>query len=62
MAKLLTAICFDGNGNVYKYRKIKNSPYWLTNFENFIKASKNCIYINYYDRETKLFFKRQNLQ
>lgn len=61
MTKLLTAICFDGTGNVYKYRKIKNSIYQLNLFELFVKNERNCIYINYYDKETKLFYKRQNL-
>jgi hypothetical protein len=60
MTKFFTAICFDHLGKPYKYRKIQNKPYQLQKFEDFCR-SKNIKYINYYDRETKLYIKRANL-
>lgn len=51
----LTALCCDNFGKWYKYRMIKESK--TNEFEKFVR-SKQIRYINYYNKETKLFVKR----
>jgi len=58
--KLLTAICFDLDNKAYKYRRIQNNTRSLNNFESFART-KSIKYINYYDRDTKLFLRQQKL-
>ena len=60
MTKLFTAIGFDATGKAFKYRRILNRERNLKNFESFART-KNIIYVNYYDRETKNFVMRKNI-
>ena len=60
MEKLLTAICFNQDNKAFKYRRIINRLGSIENFENFLR-SKNIIYVNYYDKETKKFIKQRKL-
>lgn len=58
MKKRYTAIVFfdkDKNIAPFKYRNIDN----FTHFENFLKKTYNNLqYVNYYDKETKLYYSR----
>lgn len=60
MEKLLTAICFDKNNKAYKYRRIINRLGSVDNFEKFLRT-KNIIYVNYYDKESKKFIRQKRL-
>ena len=58
MKKKYTAIVFFKDKNIppFKYRNIDN----MINFESYInKNLQNLDYINYYDKETKLYFTRK---
>ena len=50
-----TALCVDNNGKWMKYRNIKQEK--TNTFEKFCKL-KNVRYINYYDKQTKMYIKR----
>ena len=57
MKKRYTAIVFFKDKNVapFKYRNIDN----FISFESYLlKNFQNLDYINYYDKETKLYIKR----
>jgi hypothetical protein len=57
MKKRYTAIVFfkDKNLAPFKYRNIDN----FISFESYLfKTFQNLDYINYYDKETKLYIKR----
>jgi hypothetical protein len=57
MKKRYTAIVFFKDKNVapFKYRNIDN----FISFESYLfKTFQNLDYINYYDKETKLYIKR----
>lgn len=60
MTKLLTAICFDKLGKAYKYRRLQNKETHIKRFESFCRT-KNIDYINYYDKETRAYLRRQKL-
>ena len=58
MKKKYTAIVFFKDKNIapFKYRNIDN----MINFESYInKNLQNLDYINYYDKETKLYITRK---
>jgi len=57
-SKFYTAICFDFNNKPYKYRNIKASARTMASFEKFC-SSKDILYINYYDKATKLFIEQK---
>jgi hypothetical protein len=61
MKKRYTAIVFfekDKKIDPYKYRNIDN----FIHFENFLKKTYNNLhYVNYYDKETKLYHSRNYL-
>lgn len=60
MTKNLTAICFDFNGHVRKYR-LRNKNIEIENFEKFL-SGYSFKYINYYDKENKKFLYRKYLK
>jgi hypothetical protein len=58
MKKKYTAIVFFKDKNIapFKYRNVDN----FISFESYInKNLQNLNYINYYDKETKLYFTRK---
>jgi len=57
---MLTAICFDSNNKAFKYRRIINKLGSVENFEKFLRT-KNIIYVNYYDLQTKKFITQKRL-
>jgi hypothetical protein len=63
--KYLTAIIFKDNGEVLKYRNIRNYSFnpelfYNPKFLNFVANNKG-ITINLYSKETKQFFKQVKL-
>jgi hypothetical protein len=60
MTKNLTAICFDFSGHVRKYR-IRNKVKEIESFEKYLSGYA-FKYINYYDKDSKLFLYRKYLQ
>jgi hypothetical protein len=60
MEKLITAIAFNKENKAYKYRRIINRLGTVEKFENFLR-SKNIVYVNYYDKETRKFIQQRRL-
>ncbi len=56
--KKLVAICFDANKKPHKYQyKLEKNSKGIISFESFCRR-RGFIYINYYEKETRLFYKR----
>lgn len=59
MSKKLIAIAFTQDKTALKYR-LQNTPRSLSSFEKFV-STKGAIYVNYYDKETRVFIRRAKI-